>query len=95
MEFLEIMLYVLGSILLVVLIVLGIKLIISIDKVNLILDDVQKKLKTVDNVFNVVDKVADSCALLSDRVVEFLSSFVSKMFIKRKIKKEKLEEEEM
>ena len=93
MEFLEIMLYVLGSILLVVLIVLGIKLIISVDKVNLILDDAQKKLKTVDNVFNVVDKVADSCALLSDRVVEFLSGFISKMFVKRKNKKEKIEEE--
>ena len=86
MEFLEIMLYVLGSILLVVLIVLGIKLIISVDKVNIILDDVQKKLKTVDNVFN-------ACALLSDRVVEFLSGFISKMFVKRKNKKEKIEEE--
>lgn len=95
MEFLEIMLYVLGSILLVVLIVLGIKLIISVDRVNLILDNVEKKMKTVDNVFNVIDKVADSCALLSDRVVEFLSNFISRLFIKRKNKKEKLEEEEM
>ena len=93
MEFLEIMLYVLGSILLVVLIVLGIKLIISVDKFNLILDNLEKKLKTVDNVFNVIDKVADSCALLSDRLVEFLSSFVSKLFVNRKNKKEKIEEE--
>lgn len=93
MEFLEIMLYVLGSILLVVLIVLGIKLIISVDKFNLILDDAQKKLKTVDNVFNVIDKVADSCALVSDKVVDFISSFISKLFIKRKNKKEEIEEE--
>lgn len=93
MEFLEIMLYVLGSILLVVLIILGIKLIISVDRFNLILDNVEKKMKSIDNVFNVIDKVADSCALLSDRVVEFLSSFLSRLFIKKKNKKEKIEEE--
>ena len=92
-EILPIILYILGSILLVVLIVLGIKLIISVDKFNLILDDAQKKLKTVDNVFNVIDKVADSCALVSDKVVDFLSSFISKLFIKRKNKKEEIEEE--
>ena len=43
MEFFEIMLYVLGSILLVVLIVLGIKVIMSVDRVNSILDNVEKK----------------------------------------------------
>lgn len=93
MEFLEIMLYVLGSILLIVLIILGVKLIISVDRVNLILDNVEKKIKTVDNVFNVIDKVADSCALLSDKIVDILSGFISKMFIKRKNKKEEIEEE--
>ena len=93
MEVLEIILYLLGSILLVTLIVLSVKLIKSVDRVNLLLDSVEKKMKTVDQVFNVIDKVADSCALLSDRLVEFLSSFVSKLFVNRKNKKEKIEEE--
>lgn len=95
MEFFEIMLYVLGSILLVVLIVLGIKLIISVERINAILESVEKKVKTVDKVFNVVDKVADSCAIVSERVVDVLDSGLAKLFVRKSKKIKELEEEDL
>lgn len=92
MEVLEIILYLLGSILLVTLIVLSVKLIKSIDRINLLLDSVEQKMKTVDQVFGVIDKVADTFAIFSDKMVDGLSGFISKLFTRRK-KVEKIKEE--
>ena len=95
MEFLQILLYVLGSILLLSLIILIVKLIMSIDRVNAILDDIEDKMKTVDEVFAVVDKITDSVSLMSDRIVDGLASIISKVFTsKSKTKKIKEEMEE-
>lgn len=80
MEFLQILLYVLGSILMISLIVLTIKLIMSIDRVNAILDDIEDKMKTVDEVFSVIDNITDSVSLLSDRIVDSIALFISKVF---------------
>lgn len=92
MEVLEIILYLLGSILLGTLIVLSVKLIKSIDRINLLLDSVEQKMKTVDQVFGVIDKAADSFALLSDKLVDGLSGIISKLFT-RKNKTKKIKEE--
>ena len=94
MEFLQILLYVLGSILLLTLIILTVKLIMSIDRVNAILDDVEDKMKTIDDVFAIVDKVTDSVSLMSDRIVDGLASIVSKIFSSKKKAKEIKEEME-
>ena len=80
---LTIVLYVLGSILLVVLIILGIKLIITMNKIEVVVDDVTKKVKTLDGFFSLVDMTTDTLALLSDRFVEMTSSIIKKIF-KRK-----------
>lgn len=90
-EVLEIILYSLGAILLAVLIVLGIKLIKSVDRINVLLDDVEDKMKTVDKVFAVIDRITDSFASVSDRVVDGIARILGKLFSK---KKKKIEEEE-
>lgn len=82
-EFLPIVLYVLGSILLVVLIILGIKLIITMNKIEGVVDDINMKVKSLNGLFSIVDATTDKLALLSDRVVEVVSSVVKKIF-KRK-----------
>ena len=92
MEFLQILLYVLGSILLLALIILTVKLIMSVDRVNAILDDVEDKMKTIDEVFAVIDKVTDSVSLMSDRIVDGLAGIVSKIFTTKK-KSKKIREE--
>ena len=94
MEFLQILLYVLGSILLLSLIILTIKLIMSIDRINAILDDVEDKMKTIDEVFSVVDKITDSVSLMSDRIVDGLAGIISKIFTTKKKTKQIKEEME-
>ena len=83
MEILPVVLYFLGSILLVVLIILGIKLIITMNKIENVVDDINKKVKTLDGFFSLVDMTTDKLALLSDRVVETITSLIRKIF-KRK-----------
>lgn len=92
MEYLQIILYVLGSILLVALIILIVKLIKSINRVNHLLDDVEEKMETVNQIFGVVDKFTDSFALVSDKVVDLIAGFISKLFKKKSKKKEEMED---
>ena len=93
---LPIVLYVLGAVLISALIVLVIKLIYSVNKVNVILDDVEHKLKSFDRAFITIDRVVDSFSNVSDRVVDGVTSLVSKAFAhkeKSKNIKKKGEEE--
>lgn len=94
-EFLQILLYFLGAVLLVALIVLVIKLIYSINRINSILDNVEVKMKTFDKAFSTVDRIVDTFSLVSDRLVDSLSSVIGKMFSHKKTKKSiKVKEEE-
>ena len=88
MEVLPIILYVLGAVLLVALIVLTIKLIYSVERINVLLDGVERKMKTIDKIFGAVDNVTDSVAALSDRIVDGVASIISKVFGRKKKRKE-------
>ena len=86
-SFLTIVLGMLGSILLVVLIILGIKLINTITKFDRILDNVEVKLNSFDRLFSVVDVATDSMALISDKIVEGIVLLIKKVFRKNDIGK--------
>ena len=79
-ESLVVVLYVLGSILLVVLIILGIKLIITMNKIEIVVDDITKKVKSLDGFFSIIDMTTDKLAMLSDRVVDMVTMVVKKIF---------------
>ena len=79
-EFLPVLLYILGSILLVVLIILGIKLIITMNKIEIVVDDITKKVKSLDGLFSIIDMTTDKLAMLSDKVVDGVSVFIKKVF---------------
>ena len=70
------MLYILGSTLLIVLIILGIKLIITMNKIENVVDD-----------FNIIDYTTDKLAIVSDKMVEGVSYVLKKMFFKKNKKK--------
>jgi len=91
-EALLILLYVLGSILLVVLIILGIKLINTMDKINLVVDDVNKKVKSLDGLFSVIDMTTDKLALLSDRMVDGITLLIKKVFKPKNRKEDEINE---
>ena len=79
-----IILYILTSVLVLVLIVLSIKLIYTIDKINAVIDDVSNKVKSLNGFFSVVDLITDKVALLSDRTVDFVSNIFTKIISGRK-----------
>ena len=82
MMVLPIILYVLGIVLVGILIIIGVKLIYTIDKTNDILDDVEKKSKSLNGVFDIVDNVTDSLSIISDTVVDGIVGLISRIFKK-------------
>ena len=92
---LPIIMYILGSILLIVLIVLGIKLIKTIDKLNEVVDNVEKKVNSLNGLFTVIDFFTDTVADISDKFVDGVGGVIKKIFIgKKKKKKERIDEDE-
>ena len=90
-EVLPIILYILGSILLVVLIILGIKLIVTMDKIQAAVDNINTKVESLNGIFSIIDFTTDRLASISEKVVEAVTSFIRKVFNK---KKEESEEDE-
>ena len=88
-SYLQFLLYVLGAVLLGALIVLVIKLIYSINRVNEILESVEKKMKTVDKAFTAVDRIVDTFSLATDKVVDGVAGLINKVFSHKK-KKDKV-----
>ena len=91
-EFLLVLLYVLGSILLVVLIILGIKLINTMNKINVVVDDINKKVGSLDGLFSIIDMTTDKLSLLSDRMVDGITFLIKKIFKPKKRKEEEIDE---
>lgn len=82
------MLYILGSTLLIVLIILGIKLIITMNKIENFVDDINVKVDKLNGLFNIIDYTTDKLAIVSDKMVEGVSYVLKKMFFKKNKNKE-------
>lgn len=93
MDYLLVLLVVFGIIFIISLIILIVRLNFTISKVDYILDDITAKLKTTNQVFEVVSKVSNSVSLINDRLVDVIVTFIANVFSKRKNKKEEEEEE--
>ena len=87
-SFLILVVCILSSILLVVLIVLGIKLIGTVSKVDRILDELELKVRSFDKMFSVVDSITDSMAVVSDKIVDSIVYLIIKIFSGSKRKEE-------
>ena len=83
-EVLPVVLYILGAILLVALIVLTVKLIITMNKIEKIVDNITVKVKSLDGVFEVASLVTGKVTFITDKIVDFISMFIEKLFNKRK-----------
>lgn len=94
LEYFPLVLYILGTVLLVVLIILGIKLIKTINKTNAILEDAYNKTKSLNGLFHIVDSITDTLSNISDGIVSGVVSVIEKLFHKKKkIAKENEEDE--
>ncbi len=82
--FLTTLLLVLGAFLLVFMIILCVKLIYTVDRTNLILNDLERKLKSINGVFNAIDTVTDAVTTVSDTFVAKAALMIEKIFRKKK-----------
>lgn len=95
LDFLPIVIYLLLIIVLIIGIILGVKTIITLDKLERIVDDIEEKLQTLNGFFHIIDYTTDKIALATDKMVDGVVSFVSKLlFSKKKNKTEKDDENE-
>ena len=85
-----VILYTLGAILLIVLIILCLKVIGTLKKVDKVVDDVENKVGKLDGVFSIIDKSTDAVSLVSDKIIDFVSSAVMKIFSRKTNKKEEV-----
>ena len=89
LEFLPIVIYILLIIILIIGIVLAIKCLITLDKVEKVVDNVNEKVRALDGVFHIIDTSTDKIVLLTDKVVEGITSLIVNLFsTKKKEKKE-------
>ncbi len=87
-EVLPVVLYILGAILLVALIVLTVKLIITMNKIEKVVDNITVKVKTLDGVFEIVGSVTGKFTFIADRIIEYVSLLVEKIFKRKENKNE-------
>ena len=87
-----VILYTLTSSLLVILIVLGIKLIKAVDKFTDLADNVSRKVNSLNSFFSIIDMVTDKVSFLSDRLVDGITSLLSKIFTRKEKRKDDKDE---
>ncbi len=90
---LPIIIYMLLIIFLVVAIIIGIKLVFALNKIDALVDDVTAKVKTLDRVFKVIDFASDKVAALGESIIASVGSVFGKLF-KKKIKEMEEDEDE-
>ena len=86
LEVFPLILYSLGIILLVILIILGIKLIKTVNQANAILEDAYNKSRSLNGLFHAIDAVTDTLSSISDSIVANLTAIIGKVFRRRKNK---------
>lgn len=93
LQYFPFVLYTLGTILLIVLIILGIKLIKTVDKTNVLLEDAYNKTKSLNGLFRVIDSVTDTLSSISDSIVGNLTAVIGKVFHRKKRRMEENDDE--
>lgn len=83
-ELLPVLLYMLSSVLLIVLIILSLKIIRIVDKAEIVVNDVEKKVKSLNGFFAVLDKFTDKVSFLSDKMVLTITNVLSKIFERKR-----------
>lgn len=83
-EVLPVILYILGAILLTCLIVLTVKLIITMNKIEKLVDNINEKVRTLDKVFEIIGLVTGKFTAITDKIVDVTAGIIEKVFHKRK-----------
>lgn len=90
-EYLPVLIYILLCILIILLIVIAVKVIKAMNKVEMIVEDVNEKVKSLNGVFSIIDSVTDKLSALTEIVSDSIIIFAKSIFSK---KRKKIESEE-
>lgn len=80
-QILPIVIYILLIGLLIIGIIIGIKLIITMNKVERIVDNVENKVNSLNSVFNIIEIASGKITGVYERIIDFVSSIIDKLFI--------------
>ena len=75
-EIFPIILYFLGAVLLIVVIILITRLISTVDKVNILLDDIEGKSQSLNGLFDAIEKVGDTLSSANNKLTSFFTGFL-------------------
>ncbi len=81
---LPVILYLVLIVLVIFCIAFIIKLMNTLKKVDIILNDISIKMNKVDGVFDLIDQTTEYAASLSDRIINSISNFVNRILRKKK-----------
>jgi len=81
--YLPLVVYILLIVILVVGIVIGLKTIKTLDKLDRVVDDVQKKVSSLNGIFSIIDVTTDKLVSFTDKIVDTASNVIKKIFNKK------------
>ena len=84
LNFLPIVIYLLLIALLTIGIILGIKTIITMNKLEKVVDNVNEKVESLNSIFSIIDFTTDKIASFTDKVVEVTGNLFSKILFRKK-----------
>ena len=79
---LPIIIYFLLIVLLIIAIVIGIKLITTMNKVDKLVEDVNEKLESLNNIFNMAEYISGKMSAISETIIGVITTAISKIFKK-------------
>ena len=85
-EFLPIVIYILLIALIIVGIVLGVKLIITIDKAQRVIDDAKNKIDSFNGFFNILENTSGKIYYVYEKISDAFAKVVNKVFSRNKDK---------
>ena len=87
--FLPIVIYFLLIVLLVVLIIIGIKAIYLMNRVNTVVDDVEKKVQSLNGLFSVLGNISSRINYVYDKVTDTALGLFDRLFSRKPKRKSK------
>ena len=87
-EILPIIIYILLIGLIIISIIIGIKLIMALNKIDKIIDDVDEKVSSLDGLFNVINSTTSKITSVYQNAYGFVSKLTNKLFIRKKRRKD-------
>lgn len=87
-QVLPIVIYILLIGLLIIGIIIGIKLIITMNKVERIIDNVENKVNSLNSIFNIIEIASGKITGVYERIIDFISGIIDKLFIGKGNRKE-------